>query len=85
LFVSIYSRASPLRVVLSDAFKRYTFDQDKVFTPEETVWRFREKLKVVDLDILEETVRIDNGRLDIPIYFSICGRDAEEIKGVLLQ
>ncbi|MBL7174513.1 MAG: YcaO-like family protein [Desulfobacteraceae bacterium] len=73
------------KVVLSDAFKRYTFDQDKVFTPEETVRRFREKLKVVDLDILEETVRIDNGRLDIPIYFSVCGRDAEEIIGTKKQ
>jgi ribosomal protein S12 methylthiotransferase accessory factor len=73
------------KVVMSDAFKRYTFDQDKVFTPEETVRRFREKLKVVDLDILEETVRIDNGRLDIPIYFSVCGRDAEEIIGTKKQ
>jgi len=73
------------KVVLSDAFKRYTFDQDKVFTPEETVRRFREKLKAVDLDILDETVRIDNGRLDIPIYFSVCGRDAEEIIGTKKQ
>lgn len=73
------------KVVLSDAFKRYTFDQDKVFTPEETVRRFREKLKVVDLDILEETIRIDTGRLDIPIYFSVCGRDAEEIIGTKKQ
>ena len=69
------------KVVLKDAFKRYTLDQDKIFTPEETVRRFREKLKGVDLDILEGTVRIDNGRLDIPIYFSICGKDSEEIIG----
>ncbi|MBW1942602.1 MAG: hypothetical protein JRJ51_07190, partial [Deltaproteobacteria bacterium] len=54
-------------VNLQDAFKQYTHDQDKIQTPEETVRRFKEKLKKVDLDILEETVRIDNGRLDIPI------------------
>ena len=50
--------------------KAFTFDQDKILPPEETVRRFKEKLKKVDLDILKRTIRIDNGRLDIPIYFS---------------
>ncbi len=73
------------KVVLKDAFKRYTHDQDKILTPEETVRRFKEKLKEVNLDILEQTIRIDNGRLDIPIYFSICGRDAESVIGTKKQ
>lgn len=73
------------KLVLQDAYKGYTLDQDKILTPEETVRRFREKLKVVDLDILEETVRIDNGRLDIPVYFSVCGRDAEQVIGTKKQ
>ncbi len=73
------------KVILQDAYKEYTLDQDKIFTPEKTVQRFREKLKAVDLDILEKTVRIDNGRLDIPIYFSLCGRDAEEVIGTKKQ
>jgi len=73
------------KVILQDAHKGYTLDQDKIFTPEETVRKFREKLKAMDLDILEETVRIDNGRLDIPIYFSLCGRDAEEVIGTKKQ
>ncbi|RLF58164.1 MAG: hypothetical protein DRN37_05375, partial [Thermoplasmata archaeon] len=34
---------------------------------------------------LEETVRIDNGRLDIPVYFSVCGRDAEAVIGTKKQ
>jgi len=72
-------------IKLQDAFKGYTLDQDKIVTPEETVKRFREKLKQVDLDILEETVRIDNGRLDIPVYFSVCGRDAEAVIGTKKQ
>lgn len=73
------------KIELKDAFKSYTADQDKIITPEETVRKFKEKLKAVDLDILENTVRIDNGRLDIPIYFSICGKDAEEIIGTKKQ
>ncbi|MFH1242168.1 MAG: YcaO-like family protein [Pseudomonadota bacterium] len=73
------------KVVLQDAYKGYTVDQDKIVTPEETVRRFREKLKMVDLDILEETIRIDNGRLDIPIFFSVCGRDAERVIGTKKQ
>jgi ribosomal protein S12 methylthiotransferase accessory factor len=73
------------KVVLKDAFKRYTHDQDKILTPEETVRRFKEKLKEVNLDILEQTIRIDNGRLDIPIYFSVCGKDAESVIGTKKQ
>jgi ribosomal protein S12 methylthiotransferase accessory factor len=73
------------RVVLRDAYKGYTVDQDKIYTPEETVRRFKERLKTVDLDILEGTVRIDNRRLDIPIYFSVCGGDAYEIIGTKKQ
>ena len=73
------------KVTLSDAYKRFTFDQDKIFTPQETVKRFKEKLKKVNLDILKRAVRIDNGRLDIPIYFSICGADAVNIIGTKKQ
>ena len=73
------------KVILEDAYKGYTLDQDKIFSPEETVRRFKDKLREVDLDILEETLRIDNGRLDIPIYFSVCGRDAEETIGTKKQ
>ncbi|MBW1701140.1 MAG: YcaO-like family protein [Deltaproteobacteria bacterium] len=69
------------KVVLKDTYKGYTLDLDKVIPPEETVRRFRERLKTIDLDILENTVRIDNGRLNIPVYISICGRDAEEVIG----
>jgi ribosomal protein S12 methylthiotransferase accessory factor len=72
-------------VTLNDAFKRFTLDQDKIMPPEETVKRFREKLKNIDLDILKSTVRIDNGRLDIPVYFSTCGEDAVSVIGTKKQ
>jgi ribosomal protein S12 methylthiotransferase accessory factor len=73
------------KVILEDALKGYTLDQDKICSPEETVRRFRERLREVDLDILEGTMRIDNGRLDIPVYFSLCGKDAQEVIGTKKQ
>ena len=61
--------------------KGYTYDQDKACTPEETVARFQERLRATDLDVLREIRRIDNGRLDIPVYFSLCGDDARRVIG----
>ena len=68
-------------IKLQDSFKHYTYDQDKSCSPEETVARFKRRLKRNNLDILKEIKRIDNGRLDIPVYFSVCGKDAEAIIG----
>jgi ribosomal protein S12 methylthiotransferase accessory factor len=73
------------KIVLQDAFKGFTLDQDKTISPEQTVQRFKEKLKHIHLDILKETVRIDNGRLNIPVYFSRCGRDAAATIGTKKQ
>ncbi len=73
------------KIILKDAFKKYTEDQDKILPPEETVKRFMEKLKKLNLDILEKTIRIDNGRLDIPIFISSCGKDARSVIGTKKQ
>ncbi len=73
----------PIR--LRDCQKHYTYDQDKACTPLETVQRFMDKLKEVNLDILKEVKRIDTGRLDIPVYFSVCGKDANHIIGTKKQ
>ena len=40
-----------------------------------------DRLKESNLDILKEVKRIDTGRLDIPVYFSLCGKDAFETIG----
>jgi len=72
-------------IILKDAYKQFTTDQDKVMRPEETVRRFKKKLEVLDLDILRETKRIDNGRLGIPVYFSRCGKDAMAVTGTKKQ
>lgn len=66
---------------LKDCFKHYTLDQDKFCSPTETVERFKKRLEELKLDVLEEVKRIDNGRLDIPVYFSVCGKDALHIIG----
>jgi ribosomal protein S12 methylthiotransferase accessory factor len=64
---------------LTDAFKGYTYDQDKLLTPEQTIARVRQRLGRLDLQILQETMRIDSGRLDIPVYISILGVDAKRV------
>jgi len=69
------------KVRLNDAFKRFTLDQDKTLPPEETVKLFKDKLSKIDLDILEKTVRIDKGRLNIPVFISYCGQDAKNVTG----
>ncbi len=75
----------PKVIILQDAYKSFTADQDKIISPEETVKRFRSRLKKIELDILKSTLRIDNGRLDIPVFFSTCGRDAEAVIGTKKQ
>ena len=69
----------PNPLIHSDCLKQYTYDQDKLFTPEETVARFKKKLEEIDLDIMTDVLRVDTGRLDIPVYFSVCGRDSFEV------
>jgi ribosomal protein S12 methylthiotransferase accessory factor len=70
---------------LKDAFKSYTYDQDKVRTPEETVAHVRQRFASVDMDILQKTMRIDTGRLGIPVYISLCGADAVVLTGTKKQ
>lgn len=73
------------KIELKDAEKGYTYDQDKIISPEETVRRFKEKTANLNLDILSKTQRIDNGRLDIPVFFSECGVDAKKVTGTNKQ
>jgi ribosomal protein S12 methylthiotransferase accessory factor len=72
-------------VTLQDCFKTFTTDQDKAISPDKTVEFFLKKLETIDLEILSEIKRIDNGRLDIPVYFSVCGDDAAVMTGTKKQ
>jgi ribosomal protein S12 methylthiotransferase accessory factor len=69
----------PAPLSYGDCFKHYTYDQDKACSPEVTVTKLKQKLAEVKLDILNGVERVDSGRLDIPVYFSICGREAFEV------
>lgn len=69
----------------ADCLKGFTIDQDKAVTPQETLRLFYEKIGALDLQILSEVKRIDNGRLDIPVYFSVCGDDARALTGTKKQ
>jgi len=73
------------RIILKDAFKTHTLDQDKIISPMETIKRFRERSLSMDLKILKKTERIDNGRLDIPVFFSECDSDAKNVTGTNKQ
>lgn len=71
----------PRPIQFKDALKQYSHDQDKVMQPEQTVARFKERLAQTGLNILDDVVRIDKGRLDIPVYFSVCGPEARSAIG----
>ena len=64
---------------LSPCPKRYSLDQDKAVSPDQTLAAVRERLAGLPLAILSETRRIDAGRLGIPVYLSVCGHDAKAI------
>ncbi len=71
----------PKPLQLKDAYKQYCHDQDKIMSPGQTVERFKERLARSNLAILDDIVRIDKGRLDIPVYFSVCGPEARAVIG----
>lgn len=59
--------------------KGYIADLDKTCSPEETVTNARKALAKSGKRILAQTRRIDTGRLDIPVFLSICGEDARDL------
>ena len=72
-------------IQLRDTFKTYTQELDKLVLPQETIQRVREKLEETDLDVFLKTLRIDTGRLDIPVYISLCGPEAVRMIGTKKQ
>ena len=74
-----------MKFKLNPAYKESQSTSDKIMSAEETVRMFTEKSESANLDILEDATRIDNGRLDIPVYFSTCGPDAFSLTGTRKQ
>ncbi|MBF0211215.1 MAG: YcaO-like family protein [Desulfamplus sp.] len=75
----------PDTIELSDALKLPNSDHDKVISPEETIEMFKLRAKEAKLNILKETKRIDDNRLKIPVYYSVCGHDASRLTGTKKQ
>ncbi|MBF0413954.1 MAG: YcaO-like family protein [Desulfamplus sp.] len=71
--------------LLSDAFKLPNSEHDKTLSPENTIEQFKVRAKAAKLNILKETRRIDNNRLGIPVYYSVCGHDASRLIGTKKQ
>lgn len=73
------------RITLRDGFKTFRHDQEKVRAPEETIQWVRGRLENLHLRLLAKTLRIDSGRLGIPVYISLCGPDAAALTGTQKQ
>lgn len=74
-----------MTIKLTDAFKQRDSDHDKIISPDQTIKKFKKRSAEAKLNILKKTRRIDNGRLDIPVYFSECGHDAWQLTGTRKQ
>ena len=64
---------------LQSCLKGYCADQDKSLPPYETLARVKKRLAALPFQVLEETRRIDTGRLGIPVFMSMCGSAAASI------
>jgi len=72
-------------ISLKSCRKVFTTDQDKARRPEETLANFYNQINLLPIKIVHEVRRIDNGRLGIPVYFSVCGEDAQVLTGTKKQ
>ena len=79
------TRMKKNKIIFQDCHKTFTEDQDKAIRPEDTLKRFYSQVKKLDVKILSEVKRIDNGRLDIPVFFSVCGEGASAVTGTKKQ
>ncbi|MBQ7617687.1 MAG: YcaO-like family protein, partial [Desulfovibrio sp.] len=66
-------------IQLTSCPKGYQQDLDKVVPPEDTIFKVKQRLKDLDLDLLSSIQRIDQGRLGIPVYLSVCGSAAKNV------
>ncbi len=70
---------------LRDSFKDTGAEFDKVRSPEETLEWVRQRLGQMDMPVLQETERIDQGRLGIPVYVSRYTPHAAMLTGTYKQ
>ncbi len=68
-------------IELKSAPKTHHRELDKSRPPAETVAWARERFATMGGGVLRNTLRIDTGRLDIPVYLSLCGEMATRLTG----
>ncbi|WP_456432209.1 YcaO-like family protein [Thermosulfuriphilus sp.] len=66
---------------LKDSFKQSGRKYDKVYLPAETIDRVRRILEEKGYRICRDIVRIDKGRLGIPVYISLYSAEAASLTG----
>ncbi|MFC1895327.1 YcaO-like family protein [Thermodesulfobacteriota bacterium] len=62
-------------VALKSTLKKHTVGIDKSVAPSLTIGHVKQRLEEIDLDLVREIVRVDQGRLDIPVYVCRVGSD----------
>ena len=62
-------------IQISACPKKHHQGLDKAIPPAETVENLKKLLKRIDLDLVKDIIRIDSGRLDIPVYVCEAGPD----------
>jgi ribosomal protein S12 methylthiotransferase accessory factor len=72
-------------IELKPAPKTYRREQDKARPPAETVAWVRERFASLGQPVLKKTLRIDTGRLDIPVYISLCTPAATRLTNTYKQ
>ncbi len=72
-------------IALRPAPKLYTREQDKSRPPAETVAWANTRFASLGQEVLRQTLRIDTGRLDVPVYLSLCGDAASRLTNTKKQ
>ena len=62
-------------ITLKHTLKKHTVGLEKAVAPSETIRNVNDALKRLALDLVRDTIRIDSGRLDIPVYACLAGKD----------
>ncbi len=71
-----------MRIHIAPCPKGDAQDLDKTRPPAQTIADVRRAFQAMEdagLDVLAETRRIDTGRLDVPVYLSVCGGAARRV------
>ncbi len=62
-------------ISLKPGLKQHTVGLDKAIPPAETVRRIKDLFQGIELNLVQDIVRIDRGRLNIPVYVCRAGKD----------